>query len=408
MPRVVVIGAGAAGTMAAIFAAAEGADTLLLERTADGGRKILISGGGRCNILPSRLDESRFVTDSSPHLLRRIIRSWPLAEQIAFFERDAEIPLKEEPESAKLFPVSDRARDVRDRLYALARRSGARMRMNASVIGLSRFGPGWRVEMKDGSAIDADRVILATGGLSVPKTGSDGEGLRIAQRAGHTIHSTYAALTPLTATPAPFAPLAGISIDVAVTARSNSRSAKAEGGFLFTHGGYSGPAVLDISHVAVRSQADGGAPARVAIRWTPLGREEWTRALEPRGSRTVAGAVSAELPVRLAEALVVHAGIDPRLPLANLTRAHRLALIETLVQGDLPWTGDEGYKKAEVTGGGVNLAEIDHRTMESRLHAGLHLCGEMLDAFGPIGGYNFYWAWATGRAAGIGAARTSG
>src|SRR5476649_1879526 len=119
--RVVIIGAGAAGTMAAIFAASGGAETLLVERTKDGGRKILISGGGRCNILPAVVDESRFVTDSSPHTLRKILRSWPLRRQIEFFEHDAGIPLMEEPESAKLFPKSESARDVRDRLLALAR-----------------------------------------------------------------------------------------------------------------------------------------------------------------------------------------------------------------------------------------------------------------------------------------------
>src|SRR5687768_17930147 len=124
MPRVVVIGAGAAGTMAAIFASEGGADTLLLERTKDGGRKILISGGGRCNILPARLDESRFVTDSPRHVLRHILRSWALADQRAFFERDLDLPLVEETESGKLFPRSQSARDVRDKLLALARRNG--------------------------------------------------------------------------------------------------------------------------------------------------------------------------------------------------------------------------------------------------------------------------------------------
>src|SRR5690242_4747752 len=119
--------------MAAIASAAAGAETLLLERTRDGGRKILISGGGRCNILPARLDESRFVSDSPPHLLRKIVRSWPLREQIAFFERDAGLPLVEEAESAKLFPASQRARDVRDRLVALARDRGATIVTGALV-----------------------------------------------------------------------------------------------------------------------------------------------------------------------------------------------------------------------------------------------------------------------------------
>src|SRR5438552_7012768 len=137
MRRVAVIGAGAAGTMAAIWASASGAETRLLERTRDGGRKILISGGGRCNILPVRDDPARFVTDSSPHTLRKILRSWPLAEQIAFFERDAGIPLIEETESAKLFPKSESARDVRDKLFALARARGVLIERAALVTDFS-------------------------------------------------------------------------------------------------------------------------------------------------------------------------------------------------------------------------------------------------------------------------------
>src|SRR5919106_697766 len=160
MPRVAVIGAGAAGTMAAIFAAAAGAETLLLERTADGGRKILISGGGRCNILPSRVDERRFVTDSSPNTLRKILRSWPLAEQIAFFERELSLPLVEEPESAKLFPVSNRARDVRDGLLALAARRGARFMPDTLVTGLVPRAGRWIVEREGASPLEVDRVIV--------------------------------------------------------------------------------------------------------------------------------------------------------------------------------------------------------------------------------------------------------
>jgi hypothetical protein len=119
----------------------------------------------------------------------------------------------------------------------------------------------------------------------------------------------------------------------------------------------------------------------------------------------VTGALRAVLPDRLAGVLLTMADVDPTRVLAELRREERHRLIETLVSGVLPWTGDEGYRKAEVTGGGVSLAEVDARTMESRRHPGLFICGEVLDAFGPVGGYNFFWAWATGRAAGIGAAR---
>jgi predicted Rossmann fold flavoprotein len=408
MLQVAVIGAGAAGTMAAIWAASVGARTLLLERTRDGGRKILISGGGRCNILPARLDAARFVTDSSKPLLRRIVRSWPLREQTAFFERDAGIPLVEEADTEKLFPASQSARDVRDRLLGLAARHGVNVRTSAHVTAVSPGPAGWRVQLEGGDRIESDAVVIATGGLSVPKTGSDGGGLRIAEALGHAVNPTYPALTPLTCAAAPFSRLAGISLPVAIVARAHDRRATASGGFLFTHGGYSGPAVLDISHVVVRSRLETNERARVTVRWTSLGDDDWEQALRSRGTRTVASAVAAHLPERLATALVGYTGIDPSETLARLARADRLRLIDTLVRGVLPWDGDEGYKKAEVTGGGVALSDIDPATMESRRHQGLFLCGEMLDAFGPIGGYNFLWAWATGRAAGLGAARRVG
>ena len=250
-------------------------------------------------------------------------------------------------------------------------------------------------------------MIMATGGLSVPQTGSDGWGLRTAEQLGHAMHPTYAALTPVLTEPAPFATLAGVSLRVKLTAGDGSRNTTATGGFLFTHGGYSGPAVLDVSHVLVRSRAFGDAGAWLRVQWTELDEDAWQAALGPDGTRSVGTVVRQALPVRLADALITSAGLDPARQLAQLRREERLRLVKTLVRGDLPWTGDEGYKKAEVTGGGVSLAEIDPRTMESRRHPGLFLCGEMLDAFGPIGGYNFLWAWATGRAAGLGATRTT-
>ena len=404
--NVVVIGAGAAGAMAAIWAASAGADTLLLERTADGGRKILISGGGRCNILPVRADESRFVTGSPRHLLRKIVRSWPLQEQVAFFEHEAGIPLVEEVESAKRFPVSQRAADVRERLFGLARRRGVALRTHARVTDVAPDAGGWRIEIAGQDPLHAGAVILATGGLSVPKTGSDGDGLRMAGRLGHTVHDTYPALTPLVADPAPFGDLAGVSLPVAITAQAGPMRARAAGGFLFTHRGYSGPAVLDVSHVAVRSRGS-ATPARIEVCWTPWDARAWDAALRPGGARTVAAVVGRQVPDRLARALLERAGIDRSRTLSNLTRDQRLRLVDALTRAELPWTGDEGYRKAEVTGGGVSLGEVHPGTLESRRCKGLFLCGEMLDAFGPIGGYNFLWAWATGRAAGLGAARRS-
>ena len=392
--------------MAAIFAAASGAETLLIERTRDGGKKILISGGGRCNVLPIDLDETRFVTDSSPNVLRKMLRSWPLHEQVSFFENDLGIPLVEEAELGKRFPASHKARDVRDGLLSHAADKGVSVRFDTTVADFAPHGDGWNVALTDGAPIQADTIIVATGGLSVPNTGSDGTGLRVLEKLGHAMHPTYAALTPLTSNEAAFGALSGISFPLTLTARSAERSATATGGFLFTHHGYSGPSVLNVSHVAVRSREE-KVPANVSVRWTSLGDSEWEEAFKPRGQRTVMAALRVELPDRLAAVLLQMTGFNPERILSELRRDERLKLIEMLVRGELPWSGDEGYKKAEVTGGGVALGEVNPRTMESKRHPGLFICGEVLDAFGPIGGYNFAWAWATGRAAGIGAALTA-
>jgi len=405
MAPTVVVGAGAAGLVAAIFAA-ERSPVLLIERTKDGGRKILISGGGRCNILPAALEPHRFVTESPAHLLRGMLRAWPLPAQRQFFERDVGIPLKLEPDTRKLFPVSDRARDVRDGLIDLARRRGAEIHFDTSLTGLTPTTSGWRVGTKRGE-IEARAVVMATGGLSVPATGSDGAGLRLAATLDHTVHDTYPALTPLVAASMPHASLSGVSLPVRLRATWRGKTTAASGGFLFTHRGYSGPSVLDLSHIAVRSRMNGNDPTDAAVlrvAWTAADADEWRRRLAASAGLVVT-VVARHLPQRLAERLLEEAGVPLDRRASELRRGERTALIDALTAFVLPWTGDEGYKKAEVTGGGIALDEVDPRTLESRRHPGLFLCGEMLDAFGPIGGHNFAWVWSTGRAAGLGAAR---
>jgi predicted Rossmann fold flavoprotein len=340
-----------------------------------------------------------------PPLVRRLLRSWPLLGQKAFFERELGIALKLEDETGKYFPVSDRARDVRDALVRRARDAGADLKFNTALTGLSRAGGRWRVDTSRGP-MEAETVVMATGGRSVPATGSNGVGLDLLSRLGHTIHPTYPALTPLVAEPALHADLAGISLDVRVRAKSNTTQAESSGGFLFTHRGYSGPAVLDVSHVAVRSRLAGDSSATVRVRWSPLDQNQWTEVLRSHKGLWLT-AVSRHLPSRLAERLLLESGIPDNGRASELKRADRTTLLERLTSYPLPWTGDEGFKKAEVTGGGLALDEIDPRTLESRRHPGLFLCGELLDAFGPIGGHNFAWAWSTGRAAGLGATRSS-
>jgi hypothetical protein len=407
---VAIVGAGAAGLMAAIFAAGR-SRVLVIEKTSDGGRKILISGGGRCNVLPVAVEPHRFVSDSPAHLVRRMLRAWPLEAQREFFERELDIPLKVESETAKLFPVSDRARDVRDGLVAMARRLGVEFRFDTAATGLAPVSGGWRVETTRGH-VEARAVVLATGGLSVPATGSDGAGLAMAAALGHVVHETYPALTPLVTTERPHlevrpshVELAGVSLPVRLRAKWRGRTTESTGGFLFTHRGYSGPSVLDVSHVVVRSRMASADPADAAVlrvAWSELDEAAWRRELGDAAGLVIT-AVARRVPHRLAEHLLHETGVPRDRRAAELRRPERAALIEALTAYALPWTGDEGYRKAEVTGGGVALDEVDPRTLESRRCPGLFPCGEILDAFGPIGGHNFAWAWATGRTAGLGA-----
>ncbi|MEZ5317374.1 MAG: aminoacetone oxidase family FAD-binding enzyme [Vicinamibacterales bacterium] len=401
-PHVVVVGGGAAGLTAAAVARGAGAAVTLLERTPDGGRKILVSGGGRCNVLPAEPAPDRFVSDSPRGLVRSMLAAWPLRDQRRFFEEDLGLRLILEPDTGKLFPASGRARDVRDGLVALADARGVARRFGTPVVDVRPDAGGFVVQVGSGDHVRADRVVIATGGLSVPKTGSDGFGFDVARRLGHVVHPTYAALTPLIASPAIHASLSGISLDVTVEARSARERTRSAGGFLFTHRGYSGPAILDVSHVAVRSRMTGGDPATVRVRWSPLAEPEWTAALAP-GPALVSTVVARHLPKRLAQVLVDEAGIAADLTCARLPREGRLRLVERLAGYALPWTGDEGFRTAEVTGGGVALDEVHRATLESRRVPGLYFCGEVLDAFGPIGGHNFQWAWSTGRSAGLAA-----
>ncbi len=408
--------------MAALFAARGGRRVTLLERTSDGGRKILISGGGRCNVLPSRFDPSQYFTDSSPNILRNILRSWPDHAQRAFFENDLGLQLELEEESGKLFPVTHRARDVRDRLVRALADAGVEIIFDATVRGIDRasanVGDGgdggdggdaarasWNVQLTSGDALTTHAVIIATGGLSVPKTGSDGIGFRIARALGHTVRDAYAALTPLTMDPPLYGSLAGVSFPVTLHVPQPKRPFSTHGGFLFTHVGYSGPSVLDVSHFAVRALERGGEQS-IHVQWTERNEAEWEAALR-EGNASVGTILRRDLPERLLDRMLADAQVPSARAVPQLRKDERKRLVQMLARFPLPYTGHEGYRKAEVTGGGVALEEIDARTMQSRLHPGLYFCGEVLDAFGPIGGYNFAWAWATGRLAGL-AAGTSG
>ncbi len=403
-----MVGGGAAGLLAAASAAARlreqgsGAPVVVLEAAREPGRKVLVSGGGRCNVLPAREARSRFVSSSPRRLVDRFLDRFPLEDQRAFFEELLGGPLWEEREGAKLFPPTNRARDVREALVAHARRAGAELSCGSVVRGVApRAAGGFDVRL-DAGTLAASAVVLATGGRSVLAGGADAAGFGWAAALGHTVRPLVPALVPLTGSAPAHAALAGVSLEATVAARSAGESATARGGFLFTHRGWSGPAVLDVSHVVTRALAE-ERPFAVTV---SFGGDEagWDEALRT-GSGTVLSQLRRSLPERVAALALAEAGAPPETPLSRLSRESRRAVVTALTALPLPVEGSEGYRTAEVTAGGVALEEVDPGSGASRLVPGLFLAGEILDAVGPIGGFNFQWAWATGRTSGEGAAR---
>jgi predicted Rossmann fold flavoprotein len=398
---VAVVGAGAAGLMAAIQArrAEPRRRVTLLDGARTLGAKILVAGGGRCNVTHHAVDETAFAGSSRP-AIRKVLRRFGVAETIAFF-REQGVVLKRE-ETGKLFPTTDRARTVLDALLRAAHAAGVEIRHPWRV---EAVRPAFVLESARGETIEADRVILATGGRSLPKTGSDGGGYALARALGHTITPrVFPGLVPLTL-PAGhlLCGLSGLSATVTLEVRAGSgrRLAAFTGEALCTHFGLSGPAVLDVSRYFIDARLDDPAAALVAC-WLP---GETADALEGAlrdPSVTPSRYLADRLPERLARALCAVAGVDWGLRGHQLTREARRALAAAALRMPLPVTGDRGFNYAEVTAGGVPLAELDTATMQSRVRPGLSLCGEICDVDGRIGGFNFQWAWASGFVAGTG------
>jgi predicted Rossmann fold flavoprotein len=402
---VAIVGAGAAGLAATIFAgrAHPNRSIVLLDGARKPGAKILVSGGSRCNVTNVRVTEHDFWGGRST-IVRRVLRAFPVADTVEFF-REIGVRLHEE-QNGKLFPDSNRSRDVLDALLRETARVGAALRADHRVTDVTRDADGFRLITSRGD-LHADRVVLATGGQSLPKTGSDGAGLAIARRLGHTIVDTTPALAPLLLSEdaAIHRRLSGVSQDVELSIWIGGAIAtRLRGALLWTHFGASGPVALDASRHWLRAEVE-GRHATMTVNFCG-GRafdrigEEWARAAARHPRTSAQSLMSDYVPVSVAAALLAVLDIDGAVALAHLNKNNRRRIVHALVEWPLAVTGTRGYNFAEATAGGVDLGEIDPATMESRLVDGLYLVGEMLDVDGRIGGFNFQWAWSTGFVAG--------
>jgi len=417
---VAIIGGGPAGMMAAAQAAQRGRKTILFDKNREPGVKILLAGGTRCN-LTHATDAWGIVEAFGPagRFLHSALAALGPQQVVELFEAEG-VPTKVEP-GGKVFPASDRAADVRAALLQRMERSGATLAAGEPLVDLVRTDAGFRL-VTPKQSVEVKKVVLATGGQSYPACGTTGDGYHWAAALGHRVVPPHTALVPVTSHAPWVRALQGITLpDVVVEVVDGGPSGgidnganknvfpssapleRRRGSLLFAHFGLSGPVVMDVSHAVSGSSHPNTLRLRCDL--LPALPEEELDGLLARqciagGKKRVATLLDPWLPHRVGETLMVLTGMPQERPAAELSKADRRRLAQTVKQLDIPVSGTMGFRKAEVTAGGVALGEVDSRTMQSRLVPNLYFAGELLDLNGPVGGYNFQAAFSTGWLAG--------
>ena len=383
---VVVLGAGAAGLMCAIEAARRGRRGAVLDHATKAAEKIRISGGGKCNFTHLQATPKNYLSANPGFCISALKRftPWDFLDRVVA----GGIPYYEKTEG-QLF-CQNGAQDIIDMLLDGLRGAGGELWLNTRINGVERTGEGFEVQTS-GGAVTCERLVVATGGLSIPKMGATGLAYDIARQFGHDIVATRAALVPFTHSDETLKALAGVSL----TARVSVGRTGFTDGFLFTHRGLSGPAVLQISSywrsgdkVLINLKPDEDVAALLLAR------------KRERPKAALATVLSEQLPDRLVAAWIGTHGFSGASRLADLADAALKAAGASLNQWTFTPMGTEGYRTAEVTAGGIDTRGLSSQTLESRLCPGLYFIGECVDVTGWLGGYNFQWAWASGWAAG--------
>lgn len=401
----VIVGAGAAGMFAAAHAAELGHRVLLLEKNRKVGAKILMSGGSRCNL--TQATEKRGIIaafgDAGQFLHSALARFSP--EDVVAWFNQAGVATKVE-ETGKIFPASDSAVDVQQALLKAVRESGAELQTESPVLDLRRCSDQLFEIRTPSNNFRARQLLITTGGKSYPGCGTTGDGYSWLTSLGHTIVRPRPALVPLTSSKGCWTDLSGLTLpDVELTVfragegTTPEKLASDRGSFLFTHFGYSGPTVLNVSRAITAHPND--PSIRLIADWLPSFSEsqlkdQFAQLSRIQGTRQLKSWLGELLPRRLAETLLDQTKIPPEKTFAEFSRHEQQTLLHSLKHSLLPVTGTRGFEKAEVTAGGVALDEVDSRTLMSKLVPGLFLAGEILDLDGRIGGYNFQAAFSTG------------
>ncbi|GIP41055.1 hypothetical protein J31TS4_43350 [Paenibacillus sp. J31TS4] len=415
---IIVIGSGSAGLMASVAASGRGASVLLLDKGNKPGRKLGISGGGRCNVTNAKeLDELIRHIPGNGRFLHSALATFGNKDIIAFFE-GLGIRLKEE-DNGRMFPVTDKAKTVVDALVNRVRSQGVEMRLNSPVDRpLFEDGRVAGVRLRTGEELRCRAVIVAVGGKSVPHTGSEGDGYAWAESAGHTVTELYPTEVPLTSAEAfiQSKELQGLSLrDIRLTVWNpkGKKLIQHDGDMIFTHFGLSGPAVLRCSQFVVKARKQFDVPTvKLTLDLFPdksSGEifEETLALVRDEPKKAIKNVLKGYVPERMLPILFRKAGLQAELTHANLPKTQWQTLAELVKAFPINVNGTLSIEEAFVTGGGVHLKEIDPRTMESKLMQGLYFCGEVLDIHGYTGGYNITAAFSTGYTAGKSAAEAA-
>lgn len=406
MSRVAVIGGGAAGMMAAIAAAEHGHQVQLFEKNEKLGKKIYITGKGRCNVTNACDTEELFAAVvHNPKFLYSSFYSFTNRDIMELVEKNG-CPLKTE-RGGRVFPVSDKSSDVIRALTVCLKNAGVQVRLYEEVDSVETGDggvSGIRLK-KTGERILADAVIVATGGLSYPSTGSTGDGYRFAEKTGHKVTDLSPALVPFETAEPVVKELQGLSLkNIQARILKGKKVIYEEfGEMLFTHFGVSGPVLLSASSYGAAQLKKG--PLTLSLDLKPALSEEQLdarilRDFEEQKNKQYKNSLSRLLPAKMIPVIVERSGIDPDKKINEITREERRRIVQAVKDFRLTLTGLRGYKEAIITQGGVSVREINPSTMESKLVKGLYFAGEVLDLDAVTGGYNLQIAWSTGYLAG--------
>jgi predicted Rossmann fold flavoprotein len=401
--KVCIIGAGPAGLMAAIFSAKAGAGTLVIEANKNPGQKLLLTGGGRCNFTHlAAAQEIARAFGPKGKFLSYSLHKFPPVDVRQFFRKNG-LESKVD-QTGCVFPVTDSAGDVRDVLLAEAKRLGVRFIFSAKVQGITKHGEHFAIS-SESQNISTEKIIIATGGLSYSPTDSTGNGYKFARHLGHTIIEPRASLVPLVTLEKWPGELAGVSLKNVKITTTTSKKVFAAGALLFTHDGISGPAALDLSRLITDFLPSNERPVKVFIDLTSdTGKAELEKIILKQISehpkKTIVNILGEIIPRRIAQILCRLLNLPDNLYANQLSKDMRKKLLHLLKAMSLSIVRTRPIAEAIVTRGGVNVTEIEPKTMESKICPGLFFAGEVIDVDGPCGGYSLQMCWSIGALAG--------